>query len=71
MMIEGEHMKQEDIDIKKLYELDKAATDGRYTEQSTEEIRVRELIKYCESKGIETNELSQEELEKFIKRKRR
>lgn len=62
-------MKQEDTNIKKLYELDKAATDGIYTEQSTEEIRVRKLIEYCKIKGIQPNQLSQDELEKFIKRK--
>ena len=64
-------MKQDDTNIKKLYELDRAATDGIYTEHNTEEIRVREMIEYCKSKGIQPHELSQEELEKFTKRKRR
>lgn len=55
--------------IKEIEEFDSAFPDGVYVIPRNEKeirLKVRALSDYCKQKGIEPNELSREEMEKFL-----
>ena len=63
-------MKQDDFELPSFEEIaDLEPPDGVFTDpnpKDTRKLRVRALCKYCEERGIEPNDLTEEESKQFF-----
>lgn len=62
-------MKADEKLIKEIEEFDDAFPDGIFAiprNPNEPRVRVRALMDYCEKRGVESNELSPEEMEQFL-----
>jgi alpha/beta superfamily hydrolase len=48
------------------FDLDDLSSDGTFTEPMSERVDIAAIVKYCKSKNINSDELSNEEIETFI-----
>lgn len=63
-------MKKDDFELPSFEEIaDSEPPDGVFTDpnpKDARQVRVRALFKYCEERGIEPNDLTEEECEQFL-----